>query len=105
MSNYKLDQNLEDAFELLKEAKYEQSPAEKFRLINETMKNLLDASLEIIKEHSPKSYDRAKAYWYAHISISLSSDHEYIDKYTPNMMQEYSCLPGAKDEEDLCEDG
>lgn len=72
-----------------------------FRLILDSMKRLLDCALTMVEIHGSKhEYDRARAYWHAAIAVSLSSDHDYLDKYTPNMEQTIDAIFGDKEKND-----
>ena len=45
---------------------------------SQQIRDLVDRNLEIIRKVDRAEYERAKAYWYAHIVTSLSNDHDYL---------------------------
>jgi len=46
--------------------------------IQDEMLRLLDEAREILRD--TKAYDRADAYWLAHITTALTNEHGYLDR-------------------------
>jgi hypothetical protein len=45
---------------------------------SQQIRDLLDRNFDIIREVDRAEYERAKAYWYAHIICALTNDHDYL---------------------------
>ena len=50
----------------------------RFEEIIGEIKELLEEAIDLVPEGSAR--DRAKLYWYAHISVALDHDHDYLGR-------------------------
>ena len=50
----------------------------RFEEIIGEIKELLEEAIDLVPEGSAR--DRAKLYWYAHISVALDHDHDYMSR-------------------------
>jgi hypothetical protein len=70
--------------------------------IKEEMTNLLEEAGQIISQHPQKIvWERARAYWYAHIMGALDNDNEYGNRYDTTMQ---TTIDEMSDKEDDDED-
>ena len=58
----------------------------------EKIRELTDRNLDIIRKVDRHEYERAKAYWYAHIVMALSNDHDYLGKNMATMQESAEVL-------------
>lgn len=67
--------------------------------IQEEMLELLNEAGDIIRQSDENiHWDRAKAYWYAHVQIALSNNHDYLGGSMHNMQDTISYLEASLDE-------
>jgi len=68
--------------------------------IKDEMKELLDEAQDIVKDFFNRgtSYERAKAYWIAHIRVDLDKDNEYLSGSMCNMEDTINEMRGGDDE-------
>jgi hypothetical protein len=59
---------------------------------SQQIRDLVDRNLEIIRKADRAEYERAKAYWYAHIVMALSNDHDYLGKNMSTMQESAEVL-------------
>lgn len=72
--------------------------ADRLEEIKESIKELLDEAGRLVRGTVVE--DRAKAYWLAHLRISLDRDHGYLDR-SPTMQSDIDVLRrGAEENEE-----
>lgn len=71
---------------------YSSENLEEFLENIEKIRELTDRNLDIIRKADRHEYERAKAYWYAHIVMALSNDHEYLGKNMSTMQESAEVL-------------
>lgn len=55
--------------------------AEEFQEIMDSIKEKVQRALQLVKHQCDRiEYERAKAYWFAHIVMAIDNDHEYLGK-------------------------
>lgn len=79
--------------------------------IQNEMLELLDEAKQILRHEDGLVYDRAKAYWLAHVEMGLTNSHSYLGKTTVSMEDTIKeCQPvdeeeSEDEEEDWEEEG
>jgi hypothetical protein len=73
------------------------SDVERLEEIKNKIKNLAQEAMEIVRGTS--EYERARAYWYGHLVMSLDDDHMYVGHNT-NMEDTIEALRSQVEDED-----
>lgn len=82
--------------------KKQDNPAIRLREIQEEMLGLLEEAEGIIRRSGNRhAYDAAKAYWFAHIEMALTSEHGYMGSCDPNMEKTINALDTGEDDDDI----
>ena len=69
--------------------------------IKSEMLELLDEAMQIVKRDLDSiGYERAKSYWYAHIKMALTKDHDYLGSDMFTLEDAANKLGDVDDEED-----
>jgi hypothetical protein len=69
--------------------------------IQEEMLELLEEAKNILRREDGIVYDRAKAYWLAHVEMGLTNSHSYMGSSTVSMEDTINeCRPEEESEDD-----
>ena len=80
----------------------EQADLDRLLDIKHEIKDLNQEAIRIVKNSgNDMAYQRARSYWYAHISMALDDEHQYVGSSTTSIEDTYNELRGGPEDERL----